>query len=149
MDFVNHTDDPFWDGDYFEIYDDLFAPLEARFGPLDDIVLSSPMMMFGMSFMMREQDGLYVTYEPYHLVETKSREGLRFALFAASDHHQDVMTAFLEELARWVLQNEIGEGDEINLANFETEGLPWKTARVSLFSRAPDGYGLYEITFPK
>jgi len=147
MEFPGQAEDQFGDGDPFEIYDDLFAPLEARYGPLDDIILSSPMMMFGMSFAIRQQDGLYITYEPYHLIETKSREGLKFALFTASDHPQDVVTDFLEELARWVLENEIGDGDEIDLTKFEAEDLPWKAARVSLFSRTPVGYGLYEITF--
>ena len=48
------------DEDMFEIYDELFRPLEEKYGPLDDQVLSSPMLMFGVSVAMRAEDGLYV-----------------------------------------------------------------------------------------
>ena len=135
------------DDDMFAVYDELFAPLEAKFGPLDDDVLSSPMMMFGMSFMLREADGLYVTYEPYHLAETQSREGLKFALFMVSTEPQDVVTDLLEAIAGWVLENEIGSGDTIDLSKFELEGLSSQTAEVTLFSQQPQGFGLYEVRF--
>jgi hypothetical protein len=135
------------DEDLFAVYDELFAPLEAKFGPLDDEVLSSPMMMFGMSFSMREADGLYVTYEPYHLIETQSREGLKFALFMISPERRDIVTDLLEAIAQWVLENEIGNGDTIDLSAFEIEDLPAKTAEISLFSQQPEGFGLYEVRF--
>ena len=137
-----------YDGDLFEIYDTLFQPLADEFGPLDEDVLSSPMLIFGVSFMMRQEDNLYVTYEPFHLVETKSREGLRFALFVAGDATPGhTLTEFLTELADWVLDNEIGDGDQIDLADFETEELPGRTAKIALFSKKPGGYGLYRVSF--
>jgi len=135
------------DEDLFAVYDQLFAPLEAKFGALDDDILSSPMMMFGMSFSLREADGLYVTYEPYHLIETQSREGLKFALFMVLPGQQDLATDLLEAMAQWALENQIGNGDTIDLSVFEIEYLPAKTAEISLFSQQPEGFGLYEVRF--
>jgi hypothetical protein len=137
MTFILHDEDPFGDSDPFEIYGELYAPLEKRFGLLDEDVLSSPMMMSGMSFCMRRQEGLYVMYEPCHLIETKSREGLKFAIFLRTDLPEAVATDFLTELADWVLENEIGHGDRIDLTDFETgKRLEYRFLHVGLMDLA-------------
>ncbi|MEO0762903.1 MAG: hypothetical protein AAFZ09_14045 [Pseudomonadota bacterium] len=135
------------DDDPFAIYDDLLAPLVAAHGALDDEVLSSPLMMFGVSFLRRAADGLYVVYEPSHLEETESREGLRFALFVAAKAPEEALTDLLTAIADYVLDHEIGDGDTLDLAALEIDGLPSTEARFRLFSRAPEGYGLYELRF--
>ncbi len=140
-------EDPFGDQDPFEIYDDLFSPLEEKFGALDDDVLSSPMLMFGMSFCKRQEIGLYVTYEPFHLIETESKEGLKFAVFMAWARTQSTATDFLTEFADWILENRIGDGDVIDVSGFETKGLPSDSVRISLFSNHPESYGIYEVRF--
>ena len=133
------------DDDLFAIYDALYAPLVEKYGPLDDTILSSPMMIFGMSFSIREADGLYVMYEPFHLDQTRSREGLKFAVFMVSDAPREDVTDFLTELADWVLENPVGDGDMIELSEVgDAAGTLAPRAELRLFSRGPEGFGLYE-----
>ncbi|MEM1299085.1 MAG: hypothetical protein AAGH68_07365 [Pseudomonadota bacterium] len=139
--------DPEEEDDLFQIYDELFKPLEEKYGRLDDVVLSSA-DLFGMSFVMRKLDGMYVTYSPYHLVETHSREGLKYALFVVSaTSPQESLTSLLTGLANWFLENEFGDGDTADISGFEIEGLPSNSVRFKLFSQHPDGHGLYEVQF--
>ncbi|MEM0945392.1 MAG: hypothetical protein AAGI70_15755 [Pseudomonadota bacterium] len=133
--------------DEFAIYDALFEPLVEKYGPLDAQVLSSPMMMFGMSFRTRREVGLYVTYEPDHLAETESKEGLKFALFTVAKAPEGSLTELLEQLGLWFLDHKVGDGDTADLSAFDLEGLPSAAVAFSLFSQYPEGYGLFELRF--
>ncbi|MEM6490206.1 MAG: hypothetical protein AAF677_18390 [Pseudomonadota bacterium] len=138
---LEQADDP------FDIYDELLAPLVARYGPLDEETLVSPHLIFGVSFKTKAEIGLFVTYEPYHLHDTASREGLRFALFVVADAPDQALIDMLTALANHVTEQAIGDGDTADLASLGIEGLPSHRVGLHLFSEGPTGYGLFEVRF--
>lgn len=136
--------------DEFAIYTLLFAPLEEVFGPLDDHVLSAPVPFCvggAVSLCMREAHGLYVTFD---LVrergQTPSAEGLRYELFVEGAAGDAEAGALLDALAQHFFEVPLADGMEVALADLGLEGAGDARVRLTKFSEAPKGFGLYEVS---
>lgn len=138
--------------DYDKFYNDLFAPLEAKYGALDEDTITSIVGFSAggpVSLSKIEAKRLYVTCELAAYPEQRvSSEGLRFELFSVGSHSEDWCRTVFSALGGLSFEAELGDQHTINIAGVFDGPEAIDTVQLRFFSKAKIGneqYGLYEV----
>ncbi|KPK48793.1 MAG: hypothetical protein AMS22_14740 [Thiotrichales bacterium SG8_50] len=138
--------------DYEKFYKELFAPLEEKYGVLDEDTITSFVGFSAggpVSLSKIEDKNLYVTCElAVYPDQRVSSEGLKFELFSIGSHSDDWCRTVFTAIGELSFEAELGDRHKINITGL-VEG-PEATDKIQLhlFSKTKIGnetYGLYEV----
>lgn len=137
---------------YEAFYKELFAPLENKFGVLDDETITS-MIGFSVggpvSLSKNETRKLYVTCELAAYPEQKlSTDGLRFEMFSVGAFSEDWCRAVFTALGNLSFDAELGDQHTIGISGLVDGPESPDMVKLQLFSQTTiEGkrYGLYEV----
>ena len=137
---------------YENLYKELYAPLEEKYGPLDEDTITS-IVGFSVggpvSLSKIEYIKLFVTSElatyPEQILST---EGLKFELFTVGSHSEEWCRTVFTAIGDHSFEAELGDRHRIHIAGLIEGPEATDTVQLRLFSKSTIGnveYGLYEV----
>lgn len=137
---------------YEAFYKELFAPLEKKFGVLDDETITSIIGFSAggpVSLSKNQARKLYVTCELAAYPEQKlSAEGLRFELFSVGTFSDEWCRTVFSALGNLSFDAELGDQHTIRISGLVDGPESPDMVKLQLFSQTTiEGkrYGLYEV----
>jgi hypothetical protein len=138
--------------DYEKFYKELFAPLEEKYGVLDEDTITSFVGFSAggpVSLSKIEDKKLYVTCElAVYPDQRVSSEGLKFELFSIGSHSEDWCRTVLTAIGDHSFEAELGDRHRIHITGLIEGPEATDTVQLRLFCKSTIGnveYGLYEV----
>ena len=138
--------------DYAKFYNELYAPLEKKYGVLDEDAITSIVGFSAggpVSLSKIEDKKLYVTCElAAYPEQLPSTEGLKFELFSVGSHSDDWCRTVFSALGGLSFEAQLGDQHTINISGLVEGPEATDTVQLRLFSQTTIGYeqyGLYEV----
>lgn len=138
--------------DYELFYKEIFAPLEEKYGALDEDTITSIIGFSAggpVSLSKIEDKKLYVTCELAVYPEQRlSSEGLKYELFSVGTHSDDWCRTVFSALGGLSLDAELGDKHTIDISGVVEGPEATDKVQLNLFSKTIIGnekYGLYEV----
>ena len=138
---------------YTEFYNELFKPLESKYGKLDKETMSSIVgftMGGPVSLSKKDKSNLFVTCElAAHPEQKLSTDGFRFELFSMGHFSATWCRSVFTALGQMSLNTQLGNEHTIDISGVVEPDCPVKSVKLELFSFTEfDGkrYGLYQVS---
>ena len=138
--------------DYQELYSELFKEIENKYGPIDEVTLTSVIGFSGggpVSLSTIEKKNLYVTCElSVYPEQHKSSENLNYELFSAGSFNSDWCRSVLTALGNLAVNAALGDEHTIDISGVVDADDTVQKVKLRLFSKIQyegNDYGIYEV----